>query len=129
MDNATDVKIADTAAEQKAFGYAYARGILKTAGIADKGMYGGTSGSGTSGSYLVKVTIKDLYIRKGSWKELCKQGIHKARRLYHRRNPGQLGQAEVWRRLDLSGLRKENIGVRNGLGTTISYRRRHCPCG
>lgn len=36
VDNATDVKIADTIEEQKAFGYAYARGILKTLGIAEK---------------------------------------------------------------------------------------------
>ena len=36
VDNATDVKIADTEAEQKAFGYAYARGILKTLGITPK---------------------------------------------------------------------------------------------
>lgn len=36
VDNATDVKIADTIAEQKAFGYAYARGILKTLGLEDK---------------------------------------------------------------------------------------------
>lgn len=33
VDNATDVKIADTVAEQKAFGVAYAKGILKTLGI------------------------------------------------------------------------------------------------
>ena len=36
VDNATDVKIADTEAEQKAFGYAYAKGILKTLGITPK---------------------------------------------------------------------------------------------
>lgn len=36
VDNATDVKIADTVAEQKALGYAYARGILKTLGITEK---------------------------------------------------------------------------------------------
>lgn len=36
VDNATDVKIADTIEEQKAFGYAYARGILKTLGIKEK---------------------------------------------------------------------------------------------
>ncbi len=36
VDNATDVTIADTIAEQKEFGYAYARGILKTLGIAEK---------------------------------------------------------------------------------------------
>lgn len=33
VDNATDVEIADTEAEQKVFGYAYARGILKTLGM------------------------------------------------------------------------------------------------
>ena len=62
VDNATDVKIADTTAEQKAFGYAYARGILKTLGITDNGM---EDTEQHSGSYLVKVTAKDLYIRKG----------------------------------------------------------------
>lgn len=34
VDNAKDVTIADTVEEQKQFGYAYARGILKTLGIA-----------------------------------------------------------------------------------------------
>lgn len=33
VDNATDVKIADTLAEQRAFGEAYARGILKTLNV------------------------------------------------------------------------------------------------
>lgn len=33
VDNATDVQIADTTEEQKAFGVAYAKGILKTLGI------------------------------------------------------------------------------------------------
>ena len=36
VDNATDVKIIDTVEEQKAFGVAYAKGILKTLGIAYK---------------------------------------------------------------------------------------------
>lgn len=36
VDSAIDVKIADTIKEQKEFGYAYARGILKTLGIAEK---------------------------------------------------------------------------------------------
>ena len=36
VDNANDVKIADTVEKQKAFGYAYARGILKTLGITEK---------------------------------------------------------------------------------------------
>ncbi len=34
VDNATDAKIADTVEKQKAFGVAYAKGILKTLGIA-----------------------------------------------------------------------------------------------
>lgn len=38
VDNKTDIKIADTTVEQKNFGYAYAKGILKTAGIKDKGL-------------------------------------------------------------------------------------------
>ena len=36
VDNATDIKIIDTAAEQKAMGVAIAKGILKTLGIAYK---------------------------------------------------------------------------------------------
>ena len=36
VDNATDAQIADTAPEQQAFGIAYAKGILKTLGIAIK---------------------------------------------------------------------------------------------
>lgn len=35
VDNATDVQIADTVAEQREFGKAYARGILKTLGITE----------------------------------------------------------------------------------------------
>lgn len=37
VDNAADAAQADTPAEQQAFGIAYAKGILKTLGIADKG--------------------------------------------------------------------------------------------
>lgn len=36
VDNAADAAQADTAAEQKAFGIAYAKGILKTLGVSDK---------------------------------------------------------------------------------------------
>lgn len=39
VDNSTDVKIADTQAKQRQFGYAYARGILKTLGISEKPVY------------------------------------------------------------------------------------------
>ena len=39
VDNKTDVKIADTHAEQRLFGYAYAKGALKTLGIKEKPVY------------------------------------------------------------------------------------------
>lgn len=87
VDNADDVKIADTAAEQKAFGYAYARGVLKTAGIADKGLSGTsspdkvtggtTSGGSSTKGYLVQVKIKDLYIRKGPGTSYANKGFIK----------------------------------------------------
>ena len=53
VDNATDVKIADTEAEQKAFGYAYARGILKTLGIAPKDIK--TTNSTSNKLYKVQI--------------------------------------------------------------------------
>lgn len=43
VDNKTDVKIADTLAEQRLFGYAYAKGILKTLDIKEKPVYETTS--------------------------------------------------------------------------------------
>ena len=78
VDNATDVQIADTAAEQKMFGYAYAKGILKTLGITDKGYETGASGSAaTTSAFKVRVTIKDLYIRKGPGTNYGKKGFIK----------------------------------------------------
>ena len=67
VDNATDVKIADTVAEQREFGKAYARGILKTLGIAANATTtvpsGGSASSGFA-SYKVKVICSELNIRK-----------------------------------------------------------------
>lgn len=63
VDNATDVKIADTVAEQKEFGKAYAKGILKTLGI--EYAEANTLGE-TFEHYLVKVTIPNLNIRAGA---------------------------------------------------------------
>lgn len=78
VDNATDVQIADTTEEQRAFGYAYAKGILKTLGIADKGYETGASGSAaTTGGFKVKVSIEDLYIRKGPGTGYGKKGFIK----------------------------------------------------
>lgn len=78
VDNATDVQIADTAGEQRAFGYAYAKGILKTLGLADKGYETGASGpAATTGGFKVKVDIEDLYIRKGPGTGYGKKGFIK----------------------------------------------------
>lgn len=60
VDNATDVKIADTTAEQKSFGEAYAKGILKTLGIVDKIQEKDNT------PFKVKVSITNLNIRAGA---------------------------------------------------------------
>ncbi|MGL5718029.1 MAG: N-acetylmuramoyl-L-alanine amidase [Paraclostridium sp.] len=57
IDNKTDVQIIDTIAEQKVFGVAYAKGILKTLGIAYK--------SPTSSVYTVKILADALNVRNG----------------------------------------------------------------
>ena len=77
VDNATDVQIADTAEEQRAFGYAYARGILRTLGIADNGLPGASGSAATTGTFKVKVTIKDLYIRTGPGTKYATKGFIK----------------------------------------------------
>ena len=77
VDNATDVQIADTVDEQRAFGYAYAKGILKTLGIADNGLPGASGSAATTGAFKVKVTIKDLYIRTGPGTSYGKKGFIK----------------------------------------------------
>lgn len=77
VDNATDVQIADTMEEQKAFGYAYARGILKTLGIADNGLPGASGSVATTSAFKVRVTIKDLYIRTGPGTNYGKKGFIK----------------------------------------------------
>ena len=77
VDNAADVQIADTMEEQKAFGYAYARGILKTLGIADNGLPGASGSVATTSAFKVRVTIKDLYIRTGPGTNYGKKGFIK----------------------------------------------------
>lgn len=76
VDNKTDVKAIDTKAEQQAFGYAYARGVLKTLGITDKGLSGGktetkpaatkptTTTKPAEKANLVKVSTKTVDIVK-----------------------------------------------------------------
>lgn len=78
VDNRVDAAQADTDAECRKFGEAYARGILATLGIADQVVRqdtttnsGGTSetktsapATGNANSYMVKVTANGLNIRK-----------------------------------------------------------------
>lgn len=79
VDNATDVKIIDTVDEQKLFGYAYARGILKYLGVADKGLNGGKTEEKpkVDGLYLVRVT-KEIEIYKAPLEstEKCPKGAY-----------------------------------------------------
>lgn len=78
VDNEADVQIAGTAEEQRAFGYAYAKGILKTLGMSDKGYETGASETfATTGRFKVKVDIEDLYIRKGPGTGYGKKGFIK----------------------------------------------------
>ena len=83
IDNATDRKLFDTAAEQKKMGQAIAKGILDWLGVEDKGAgasAGSSSGSSSTNSgsgkkpsggsssassFLVKVKYDSLNIRKG----------------------------------------------------------------
>jgi len=81
VDNANDVKIADTLAEQKAFGEAYARGILKTLGITEKKTETVKTETKTEskpvdpvGSFRVRVKIKNLNIRSGAGTNFAKRG-------------------------------------------------------
>ena len=55
VDNAEDVKIADTPEKQKAFGIAYARGILKTLGISIKENSKPQVTESTNAKYYVQV--------------------------------------------------------------------------
>ena len=57
VDNAMDVQIADTLAEQKAFGVAYAKGILKTLGITEKAPVASTE---TKKLYCVQVEANSI---------------------------------------------------------------------
>lgn len=71
VDNVVDVKIADTLEEQRAFGKAYAKGILKTLGVTPTTT---TTLLTTDKSFKVKVTIKDLNIRSGAGTNYDKKG-------------------------------------------------------
>ena len=67
VDNATDVQIVDTIAEQQAFGKACARGILKTLGVnvSETTEPVKAEPTKTDESFKVKVSITNLNIRKG----------------------------------------------------------------
>lgn len=64
VDTKADAAQIDTTAEQQAFGYAYARGTLKTLGIADKG-YKGSSSTATATAKAVTVSLTLPQLSKG----------------------------------------------------------------
>lgn len=60
VDNKADAAQIDTKAEQQAFGYAYARGILKTLGIKDKGYPPKTTPAKKEEKVMVKIELPQL---------------------------------------------------------------------
>lgn len=79
VDNAKDVQIGDTIAEQRAFGVAYAKGILKTLNVADKAPSKPKVETKPveSSSFKVRVKIKDLNIRAGAGTNFERKGFIK----------------------------------------------------
>lgn len=66
VDNKTDVKIADTKAEQQKFGVAYAKGILAYLGIDDKEAPANKPSGANGAGFLVKVIVDELNVRAGA---------------------------------------------------------------
>lgn len=70
IDNGTDVQIIDALAEQKAFGVAYAKAILEYLGVnynapGNNVIEQSTANTSTGCPFMVRVSISDLWIRKG----------------------------------------------------------------
>lgn len=63
IDNGTDKKIIDTAAEQKKFGVAYAKAIMEFLGVVPKKA---TTTKAPAKHFLVRVTANVLNVRKGA---------------------------------------------------------------
>lgn len=91
VDNEADAKNADTEEKCRAFGVAYAKGILATLGIVDKQPETSTSNpstkketteEGENGSYLVKVTTEALNIRKGAGTDTPVVGVIRDKGVY-----------------------------------------------
>ena len=60
VDTKADAAQIDTTNEQRAFGYAYARGILKTLGVADKGYPPKTTPAKKEEKVIVKIELPQL---------------------------------------------------------------------
>lgn len=102
VDNKKDVKIIDTTAEQKAFGVAYAKGILKTLGIdySKKSVKDEDEDDG----FRVKVTATVLNIRIGAGTKYKRVGAIKDKGVYTivetKKNWGRLKSGKGWICLD-----------------------------
>lgn len=98
VDNKADAKQADTDAECKAFGEAYAKGILKTLGI--KSASNSTSTSSSSTNFKVKVTVDKLNIRSGAGIAFRVEGVIEDKGTYtivqEKNNWGKLKSGAGW---------------------------------
>ena len=79
VDNKADAAQADTAAEQKAFGVAYAKGILKTLGVTDKSASASTAVTNNSTSTSTGVIYK-VQIGAYSKKENAEAALEKVKK-------------------------------------------------
>lgn len=109
VDNKKDAAQIDTTAEQKAFGVAYAKGILKKLGITPKAGSGKTSGSGSNAKpsnagYKVKVTVGALNIRSGPGTNYDVTGVIRDKGVYTivetEKKWGKLKSGKGWIYLD-----------------------------
>ena len=104
VDNKADAAQADTDEECKAFGVAYAKGILKTLGIADNGGADVQSTTQSTCAYLVRVTANNLNIRAGAGTNYKVTGSIKDKGVYTiietRGNWGKLKSGAGWICLD-----------------------------
>lgn len=107
VDNKKDAAQIDTKAEQRKFGYAYARGILKTLGIKDNGLDGAkktetkpaattTTTTKSDGSYIVRVTKGDVQIIKDPPIVVRKCPVGSYTIVYEKNGYGKLKSGEGW---------------------------------
>lgn len=106
VDNKNDVEIADTVAEQRAFGYAYAKGTLRYLGISTNHA---PSNPTPAVAFLVKVKVDSLSIRSGAGAEKTYLGAIKDKGTYTIVQIAKAKDGGTWGKLK-SGAGWINIG-------------------